>query len=302
MLHIIGVILKCIGILIAVILGLIVFVLSTVLFVPIRFEAKAVFPGKKEEILASAKVTWLWHLIRADVTWQEQKLEWKVRAAWKIFDGKEEDVKTEVEEEVAEKTEVTTLKAEPEKEKKLKKVEMLEGTKLLAAKETSREGKENAQKKESFWEKVKKKIQGFIERIKYTFRKICDKIKEGAALKDKVTAFLTDEVHKAALMRVKKEFIWLKRFFKITKGNINLRFGFEDPAVTGYALAGLSVLYALLEGNVYVEPDFEEKCLEGSVYLKGRLRLIHPTILAIKVILDKNVRQTYKDIKAFKSS
>lgn len=301
MLHIIGMILKCIGILLAVILGLIVLLLVIVLFVPIRFEINASFSGKPEDITASAKVTWILHLIRADVKWQKQKLDWRVRAAWKIFDGKE-DVKEEVKEveeagwNVDEK-ETKTAKVETPKAES-KKIESPK--KESEKKPETEEPIEDKVSEKTFLKKIKGEILEIIERIKCTFQKICDKIKEGIDLKEKVVEFLTSKVHRAAFLRVRKELVWLKRFFKVKKGNINLRFGFEDPATTGQALAALSVLYALLNGNVYVEPDFEEKCLEGRVYLKGRLRLIYPTILAIKVVLDKNIRQTYKDIKEFK--
>lgn len=310
MLHIIGFVLKCIGILLAIILGLIVLVLCVVLFMPIRYKVNAGFPGKVEEIEADVKVTWILRLLQVNVRWAKQQLEWKVKVAWKRFSDKDESV------EKAEKPSKKASKKEPRKEKstEISKTESVVQKNSAATKKepekvskTVEEKKEEPQKeeiknerasKESLWEKIKKKIQGIFEGIKYTFQKIYDKIKAGIDLKDKAVNFLTDRTHKAAFKRVIKELVWLKRFFRIKKGNINLRFGFDDPSTTGQVLAILSVIYPFIEGNMNVEPEFEEKCLEGQVYLKGHLRIIHLAVLAVKVILDKNVRKTYKDIMA----
>ena len=47
-------------------------------------------------------------------------------------------------------------------------------------------------------------------------------------------------------------------------------------------------------------PDFEKRVLEGSVYVKGRLRTVHMAVFAAKMLLDKNIRSTYHDIREFK--
>ena len=49
-----------------------------------------------------------------------------------------------------------------------------------------------------------------------------------------------------------------------------------------------------------LEPDFEKRVLEGSVYVKGRLRTVHMAVFAAKTLLDKNIRSTYHDIREFK--
>lgn len=315
MLHIIGWILKCILILLAIVIGIVLLLLATVLFVPIRYEGKAEFPGEVEKITAALKVTWLLHLVRADVDWEEGKLKWKVRAAWKTFEESEgEKAETEAAEEIS-KTEEEP-KAEPSKNEKPKKdVSKKESVKEESPKKahseedkhtTEKEEKEptskNSKKKEPFLARVKKKVKGIWQQIKYTIQKICDKIKEGNELKNEILTFLKEKVHKRAFRKLKKELIWLKRFFKITKADIKLRFGFEDPSTTGQVLGALGVLYAMVEGNIDVTPDFQEKCLEGQVYLKGRMRIIYIVIPAIRLIVDKAVRQTYKDFREWKES
>lgn len=310
MLHIIGLILKIIGIMLLVILGIIVLLLCVVLFVPVRYEVKANFPGKLEELDIRAKATWLFHFVRADVIWENSELYWKIRAAWKVFDGSEAEEEKVTEppkkqKEVPKKVE-TSKKAEVSKKTEhSKKTETLKQESTPKQKEVSKKAetsKKEEPKKESILEKVKKKILAVFGKIKYTFKKIYDKIKEGIDLKDKVIAFIEDASHRAALTRIKKELVWLKRFFKVTKGNINLRFGFEDPSVTGKILAVLGMIYPFVGGNMNVEPEFEEQCLEGNLYLKGRLRMIHLLMLVIKLLLDEHVRKIYQDVKAWSES
>lgn len=316
MLHIIGFIFKCIGIFVAVLLGVLLLLLGVLLFVPLRYKGKAEFPGKAENITGWVKVTWFFHLLRADVKWQNGVLFWKVRAAWKTFgsersEEKVEDKTEEVEKEIiGEKAEPSVpkmMKAEKQEESEThdskRKVEATSSKEEMTEKKNIQPKKErNTKTKETFWERQKRKFRKVLEWIKCTFRKICDKIKEGREFKERVAAFLQNEAHRGAVFRVKKEFIWLKRFFRIKKGYITLRFGFEDPSLTGKMLGVLGILYPVVNGNLYVTPEFEEECLEGEVYLKGQMRLIHLLILIIRMMTDQNVRQTYRDIMEWKDS
>lgn len=319
MLHIIGFIFKCIGILLAVLLGVFLLLLAVLLFVPLRYEGKAEFPGQEEKITARGKATWLLHLLWAEVAWQNGEVRWKVRFAWKFFGSErtENEAAKDVEE-IMEETAEASLpknmtaekqsvreekKAEPKQQDLERKTESSSSKKKTADEKKARSVKEqSAKKKDTFWGKIKKKFRKVLEWIKCTFRKICDKIKEGRKFKERVMEFLQNEAHKEAVLRAKKEFIWLKRFLKVKKGHITLRFGFEDPSLTGKMLGVLGILYPIVNGNLYVTPEFEEECLEGEVYLKGQMRGIHLLILLIRMAADQNVRQTYKDIMEWKDS
>ena len=78
MLHILLLILKIIGIIIAVILGLIIVLGLVILFVPIRYSIDADYHKKA---VAHVKVTWLLHLLRGVVSYDEQ-LDIYVKALW----------------------------------------------------------------------------------------------------------------------------------------------------------------------------------------------------------------------------
>lgn len=85
MLHILLLILKIIGIILAVILGILVLLVCIVMFVPVRYEATALCPGTLAGSKGKAKVTWLLHLVRADIYYKENRLKWRLRIGWKKF-------------------------------------------------------------------------------------------------------------------------------------------------------------------------------------------------------------------------
>ena len=148
--------------------------------------------------------------------------------------------------------------------------------------------------------KLSQKLREILEKIKCTWKNLCDKIKNIADKKDKILEFLEQENHKAAFARGKKELVWVKRFLKPKKLRVKLHFGFEDPYHTGQVLALCGMFYAFIGENMDLESDFEKRVLEGSVYVKGRLRTVHMAVFAAKMLLDKNIRSTYHDIREFK--
>lgn len=85
MLHIIGLILKIIGIMIAAILGILVLLVCITLFEPVRYEIAAEFPGSLDEIKVQAKVSWLFHLISGRAEYKDGGMTWRFRLVWKKF-------------------------------------------------------------------------------------------------------------------------------------------------------------------------------------------------------------------------
>lgn len=144
------------------------------------------------------------------------------------------------------------------------------------------------------------KIAVVIEKIKYTFQKICDNIKALTEKKDKLEQFLTDEVHQSAFKRAWRE---VKHFLKRLlpkRFRLNAHFGFEDPCLTGQILAGAAMIYPFVGKNMNLTPDFEEQVLEGDVSVRGIFRVIYVVIAGWNLLWDKNVRRTYKDVRNFK--
>ena len=307
MLHIIGLILKILGIILAVLLGIIVLLVCIVLFVPVRYEVSAEFPGKLEDTTANVRFSWFLHLIAGEAGYKEKDFYWKVRAAWFKFSGNEEKsaktVTLEVKDEIKETADTVIEKTEKAIDETLTREKEIKREKTIEKENQTIEKKKiepPKQEKISIIQKMKNKIKAVWEKIKYTFLKICDKMKNISEKKEHITDFLTDETHTKAFLKVKKEvkrLIWL---FRPRKCKMNLHYGFDDPYRTGQVLAGLSMIYPFIGDNMSVQPDFERQIIEGNLYIKGKLRMIYPTISLVRLVLDKNVRQTFIDGKNFK--
>lgn len=312
MLHILLLILKIIGIILAIILGILLILIGIILFVPIRYEISAKCDGTIDSLKAKVKATWFLHLIRADIFLKGKILKWQVRGAWlkksnQKKKGEKKDESKEIKpvkehnevEETAVKDEKSEKSAEISEEKcktaeeEIKKDRLEESAKDINEKvETDSEGDETTSKKS--------KKESIIKKIKISVKNICDKIKDLLQKKDKITEFLTNDAHIRAFRKAKKELYVLLKKLKPKKTNIKLRFGFEDPATTGKVLGGLSILYPFLGEITEITPDFENQVLKGTVYLKGKIRFCHFAGMALKLILCKDIRSSYRDIRNFK--
>ncbi len=257
MLHILCLILEIIGIVLLCILG-------SVLFVPIRYRLKLESENRFEDLNVEARATWLFHLAYASVSYEKEKLMWKLRVGWKKYHTNEKMTEWE---EAEESEEIKN----PKKSEKIKKKRKTEG-KTESKKETKKESRKEEKKSEN--------------KFTYTIFKICDKIKE-------IKAFLTEETHIQAFLCLKKELYFLLKKVKPDKMKGFLRFGFEDPYDTGRILAGLSVLYPIYGECVQIYPEFDKEVLEGNLIVKGRIHVIHLLIVFLRIYRDKNVRTAY---------
>ena len=73
--------------------------------------------------------------------------------------------------------------------------------------------------------------------------------------------------------------------------------GTGDPASTGQIMAVQGMLYPWHKGNIRLEPDFEEKHIEGEFHLKGRIRLGTLGFCGLRILLNKNVRRLIRILR-----
>ena len=125
-------------------------------------------------------------------------------------------------------------------------------------------------------------------------------INEITEKKDKMSDFLTDETHKNAFLKLKNEAFHLLKKLKPKKIQGEITFGFEDPSLTGRLLAWISMIYPWIGEHTDITPDFEHRTLSGDLSIRGRLYVITPVVTAIRLILSKAVRRSFKDIRNFK--
>lgn len=329
MLHILLLILKMIGIIIAVVLGILVLLICIVLFVPVRYRGNASCKGTPDTLRIQGKVTWFLHLIRADLSYEDKKMNWRIRIAWIVWKNESEDseVVEEVEEDEKDLAKELAEKIEREMEKQPEDLSETDSKNLEEKKPEEKGMEKNDEsdesipkkdeekprlsqrvekksgtsdtKKKTLIQKFREKITGAFRKIKCTIQKICDKIKLLSEKKDKITEALTDEVHQKAFHKVKTEAFRLLKRWKPKRIHANIHYGFEDPCMTGQVLAVLSVIYPFIGDHLRVQPDFEQKVLEGSAEIRGGIRVVPVVCLIWNLLWCKEVRKTYHDIRNF---
>lgn len=315
-------ILKIIGGILLAVLGLFVLAVCFVLFTPLRYKGEAGCQGKKETLWARLQFSLLFRFAEGCVEYADGKTTWRLRVAWKQLQGAEAKQVMEETASVAESmAENAQAGAEIPEEKPTGKTEepeerrseerqkpSAEPEKPRNSAEKPRENSENREKQrkspEKRFEKSAKKAEdekrSFFERIEYTFQVFCDKMNVLIEKKEKVRSFLEDEIHHAAFLKAIQSLKRLVLRLKPTDFSGSVRFGFEDPAVTGKTLAILSVMAPLFEGNLEVEPEFQEEILEGELLIAGKLTAWKFAALALELFTDKNIRKTISHIKNFK--
>ena len=314
MIHILFLILKIIGWILLFLLAILLLLILTILFYPVKYRFSAKGENTLDTLVADGKVSWLFHLISGSASYEHGELKWKLRLAWKKFaSSKEEQNETSEKSVVPEPLEKEPLEDEkkseikdnpPEKDVKIEKA----SEKEPKIEKGSKIEKEPGIEKESGTEKTKVReerrsesvqTESKLKKIKYTFQKLCGTIKKAGEKKEFLTAFLTYEKHQRAFEAVKKELCHLLHVLKPKKLQANVTFGFSDPSWTGYMLAFLGSIYGLIGEYVQIQPDFEERKLEGNASAEGKIRVIYFAVPAWKLFWNKDVKITYKHIRKY---
>lgn len=134
--------------------------------------------------------------------------------------------------------------------------------------------------------KIKKKR----EKIRLTFRSICDKIKRWRTL-------WNEECTQEALRFLTERGRKILRHMLPRKIRGSVVFGFEDPSVTGQVLGAAAIFYPIYGKNIQICPSFEEKVLTGEGKMRGRLILGYLLWQAWKIYRNTDVRTTWKKIR-----
>ena len=333
MLHILLLILKWIGIVLAVFLLLVLLLINLGLFVPVRYRADASCQNDIETLEAEFELSWMWKLFFLTACWKKGKADMKIRIGWKYLFSEEKEGKSEEKIEVPEEKEENDLQKEKEEQKFLK-----EQKESLPPEKTNRSLPENnvqeqaekrechqektesgidkeEEEKESFtadrrkaggrkkkplWDRMKEKISEWIESCKSFWRKILAMRRNFRGKKEQIESFLTDASHRRAFCSLKRE---VRRFLgHVSPKDVKIvgKIGLEDPYMTGQALAVLGMLFPFLGENTVIGPDFENKVLEGSVHIEGKIHNFRMLAILWRLIKDRDVRKIIIDIKKLK--
>lgn len=323
MIHILFMILKALGILFLVLLFLVLLIVCTVLFLPFCYRAQVL---KEEEgfacVKASGRVSWLFGAVALTASYEEQKPEaqillfgasletWKRRLK-KIRRGEASVSRTEENEtENALEAEKTAEQKAPDQKEKQQKV--------TAQKEQPEQEQEPDAPKKSILERffgrieyLPEKLLNLVSRLLQTafrllelpFRlleKLEQKIQAGRRLKRKwesVKKFFRSKMFREALLHAKKEVLYFLKKAAPKKVTGTVRFGFDDPALTGETLGILGMIYGKLPKDLSIQPDFEQEILRGDVRMKGSFQAVTAAGIALRLFRDQNLRKTIRHFK-----
>lgn len=323
MIHILFMILKALGILLLVLLFLVLLIVCTVLFLPFCYRAQVL---KEEEgfacVKASGRVSWLFGAVALTASYEEQKPEaqillfgasletWKRRLK-KIRRGEASVPRTEENEtENALEAEKTAEQKAPDQKEKQQKV--------TAQKEQPEQEQEPDAPKKSILERFFGRIEYLPEKLlnlasrllqtafrllELPFRlleKLEQKIQAGRRLKRKwesVKKFFRSKMFREALLHAKKEVLYFLKKAAPKKVTGTVRFGFNDPALTGETLGILGMIYGKLPKDLSIHPDFEQEILQGDVRMKGSFQAVTAAGIALRLFRDQNLRKTIRHFK-----
>ena len=323
MIHILFMILKALGILLLVLLFLVLLIVCTVLFLPFCYRAQVL---KEEEgfacVKASGRVSWLFGAVALTASYEEQKSEaqillfgasletWKRRLK-KIRRGEASVPRTEEDgTENAPEAEKTAEQKAPDQKEKQQKV--------TAQKEQPEQEQEPDAPKKSILERFFGRIEYLPEKLlnlasrllqtafrllELPFRlleKLEQKIQAGRRLKRKwesVKKFFRSKMFREALLHAKKEVLYFLKKAAPKKVTGTVRFGFDDPALTGETLGILGMIYGKLPKDLSIQPDFEQEILQGDVRMKGSFQAVTAAGIALRLFRDQNLRKTIRHFK-----
>ena len=291
-------VLKILGITILSIIALVLLILALVLFVPVRYKLNGSYENEPD---AQAKITWLLHLISLKVAYTKEGLTKTLRILGIPIKKREKKPKKP---------------KKPKKEKPQNRLPQeeeltLEGFEEEKPVQTEEVPEQEAQKQYNGSSAQEEEERGFFSKLKEFIQKICDwvmhfsdkirrigqKIRSAAQNAEYYLDLLTDPKNQEILLYALSQVCKILKSISPKKWEINARFGFEEPDVTGKILAITSILYPFIGGHVYLDPVYDEKIIQASGYAKGRIFLITVLIVAWKLYFNKDLKKVIRKLK-----
>lgn len=314
-LNILLLILKIIGIIILAVLLLVVGLLSIILFVPIHYESQYEY---YEELNGFCNVNWLFKTFAFNLKTVNGETDYDVKVpSWidkLLSDDEDEEIsdneavyKIENNEDEYFDDKITVEDLKDKVEEKIEKTvddviyevkeEIKEDTEKEVAKdfEDVEEKSEKSVSSENIVKFIRKKVVNLVCKLKGILNFTKDK---KAFIKEKFEFF--EELK--AKYDLKGIFdVTILLFKKIFKG-LGLKLfqicgiiGLDNPCSTGQAIGLISVVQTFVPFDIDIQGDFENNILEGSLYIKGKVRLSSIVFPVVWYLLTKPVRTVVID-------
>lgn len=294
MLTILFKILSILGILLLILLGIALVVILLVLFFPVCYKVS----GKKtaEEMLFDAKMKWLFGLVRVTYSYPVPgKLLAKV-LFFTVYDSSAEKKNSAPGEDTrtAPKRDITTLLSD---DTDIAKTDTATDTEASADAKTSAEENTPGPQQETSG-----KLAGFFEKIRYTIRKICDKIKYILKNISFYKELWNDPDTKGLLQHAGSRIGHILKRLRPRKLEINARVGTGSPDTTGYLYGIYGMILPKLGKGVCITPDFEQAILEGDFKASGHFTIACVLFHSARLLLDKRLQQLKHKIRTFQKN
>ncbi len=299
-------ILKITGIILLCIICLILLIAALILFVPIRYRINAQKP-LGDYLTASVGVSYLLYILSGKVLLHDFDTDISFRVfGIKVYPRKKK-------EETDTKPDEAALKDSKEPAPENGKVSgdqpespagdiPSEDDFLIDwNEETSEETHESFEEDDELVDDgLAEKIEQIIEKIASKYDSVSEKyekIRFKIRFWDKMRC---DERNREAVIYIKEK--TLKLLKKIAPRSVkgSVHFGFEDPAVTGWILVRLAIIYPVLPKKLKIDPGFTDTDIYGDLKIKGRICLITPAVWFLGIYFNKDVRRLRRLYKKYK--
>lgn len=317
MLHILWLILKITGIILLIVVGLLIFAVLSILLIPVRYTIEVKYFAGRPDI--RVRMSWLLKLVRARLVYTET-LDAKIKLLFfTVYDaGRDQTRKHKKRRSAKGKKAVRTVFDEEELETPPNpapagdlKITEVPGGKEAAQKGTG-PGTEKEQEKAAarpagpffkrIWGAVLRELHAlaaFFKKCWLAFTGFFKSLRQtGAQFQERAAALWAqiNDPDNSALIH----FLWtqigqISRELKPRRHQIYIRFGTGDLETTARIAMYAALLYGLLGIEMQVVPDFERTVLEGTVFLKGRVRMIRLLLTVLRVYRNPLVRKKIRN-------
>ena len=305
MLSILLTVLKVIGISVLIILGLILFLVLLVLFVPVRYSGKGSYDGSASAV--GLRASWLLHMISVRGEYQsEQALHICLRIfGIRIYDNLRTDRKKNRHKKVkstktktkdtgeiqAASSEESVWEApclEPERKDDPCAENAAAGSRTAGIAGSSDESVDNSEKKPGIVQKIKNFLINFVnffKNITFTIHKVCDTI---VRIKDNIKYYigvLQLDSTKRAFANCQCQLMRVLRKISPRNYHVSLHLGFDG------------MLYPLHQGNIDIQPEFDQTVMEGSFSFRGLVSVFVFARAACILFFDKDIKLLIRQLK-----
>jgi len=274
-------ILKIVGLILLFIIVVFIVLLAIILFVPIKYNLEA---EKSDKLYFDIEVNWLFKVVyfRYRLSYKSKKVIFKI--FWKtLYKNKEtfEKVENEIEYQKVKPEPTVERHDRIRKEKSKPTVESNDTIKKSNNKKTE-SSEDNTyekiekipttkrQKEKKIDKVIEKVVEEKIEDIEEVFEESVEEHPIWYRIKNFWDYPDRPKIIKSSLRLIKK----LVKVLIPDKLSLDIEYGSDNPAHTGFALAFSSILVLYFGDNVKVRGNFQEKKLSGKVKGYGKVFLI----------------------------